>query len=241
MLSALGRGGSSVSRTTTFRNRPILEKYRELHTADGLSIVSFQCKSQQGLKLLLYKEPLLLFSRSAMGPSVWNGEFSFFSFVFFGFLSSSVGSPLDSGQGWRWQSEHMASKLSPTHRWRWCWAKRCRKFIRRNLFWKTTTLLQIVCVIFQDFALKWQAVALHVIFEEMQNCSLAGALGFPGALNGVLESLLLRYRCTFLISWFSYTWSYQHSPRLLHSFKGILCLTASLCFLFYELLCILHL
>lgn len=110
-----------------------------------------------------------------------------------------------------------------------------------NLFWKTTTLLQIVCVIFQDFALKWQAVALHVIFEEMQNCSLAGALGFPGALNGVLESLLLRYRCTFLISWFSYTWSYEHSPGLLHSFKGILCLTASLCFLFYELLCILHL
>ena len=132
MLSALGRGGSSVSRTTTFRNRPILEKYRELHTADGLSIVSFQCKSQQGLKLLLYKEPLLLFSRSAMGPSVWNGKFSFFSFVFFGFLSSSVGSPLDSGQGWRWQSEHMASKPSPTHRWRWCWAKRCRKFIRRK-------------------------------------------------------------------------------------------------------------
>ena len=70
MLSALGRGGSSVSRTTTFRNRSILEKHRELHTADGLSIVSFQCKSQQGLKLLLYKELLLLFSRSVMGPSV---------------------------------------------------------------------------------------------------------------------------------------------------------------------------
>ena len=109
MLSALGLGGSSVSRTFTFRNRPILEKLRELHTADGLSIVSFQCKSQQGLKLLLYKELLLLFSRSVMGPSVWNGKFSFFSFVFFGFLSSAVGSPLDSGQGWRWQSEHMAS------------------------------------------------------------------------------------------------------------------------------------
>ena len=65
----------------------------------------------------------------------------------------------------------MASKPSPTHRWRWCW--RCRKFIRRNLFWKTTTLLQIVYVIFQDFSLKWQAVALHVIFEEMQNCSVS--------------------------------------------------------------------
>lgn len=109
MLSALGRGGSSVSRTTTFRNRSILEKHRELHTADGLSIVSFQCKSQKGLKLLLYKELLQLFSRSVMGPSVWNGKFPFFSFVFFGFLSSAVGSPLDSGQGWRWQSEHMAS------------------------------------------------------------------------------------------------------------------------------------